>query len=220
METTKTKKLVLSAMLVALGTAISILSEFIPFLRLPFGGTITLASLLPVILVGYLYGPGWGFGASFVFAALKLVVEFQTVGALFTPGSDSYSGVGIAFGVILLDYLCAFTSVAVASFFRKMKHLAAALAVGSLVGCLVCYAFHTLSGTLFYGAWAEWFFTETVFAEFSVSQWILNTFTGTGLAAVYSLVYNGCFMIPETVITVLCAVGVSAIPAIRKRKAE
>ncbi|MBO4366733.1 MAG: energy-coupled thiamine transporter ThiT [Clostridia bacterium] len=216
MENSKTKKLVLSAMLVALGTAISILCEFIPFLRLPFGGTITLASLLPVILVGYFYGPGWGFGASFVFAALKLVVEFQTVGALFTPGSDSYAGVGIALGVLLLDYICAYTAVGVASFFRKMKHPAAALAVGSLVACLVCYAFHTLSGTLFYGAWAEWFFTETVFGGFAFSKWVLDTFTGTGLAFVYSLVYNGCYMIPETVITLLAAVGVSAIPAVRK----
>ena len=38
MKETKTQRLVVSAMLLALGTAISFVSEQIPFLNLPFGG--------------------------------------------------------------------------------------------------------------------------------------------------------------------------------------
>lgn len=90
MRQDKTKKLVTSAMLIALGTAISFVSEWIPFLNLPFGGTITLASLLPLVLISYLYGIGWGVGSAFVYSLLQMAVGFRTVSALFIPDSDSY----------------------------------------------------------------------------------------------------------------------------------
>lgn len=215
MRYSKTKKLVLSAILVALGTGISLICEYIPFLNLPFGGTITIASLLPIVLIGYLFGPSWGFGSAFVYAILQMLVGFNTVSALFTPTSDSFMGVGIAFGVIALDYLLAFTSVGVSSLFRKLKNPAAAIGLGSFFGLLVCYFFHVLSGALFYSAWAEWFFTDTVIKDFQFSKWIMETFTGGGLATVYSVIYNGCFMIPEIIITTIGGLAVSAVPFVR-----
>ena len=68
-----TKKLVTSAMLIAVGTVISFVCEFIPFLNLPFGGTITIASTLPVVLISYMYGLSWGFGSALVFALMQMV---------------------------------------------------------------------------------------------------------------------------------------------------
>ena len=44
----------------------------------------------------------------------------------------------------------------------------------------------------------------------------MENLTGGGLAAVYSAVYNGCYMIPEIVITAVIAVPVSRIPTVRK----
>ncbi|MBQ3866295.1 MAG: energy-coupled thiamine transporter ThiT, partial [Clostridia bacterium] len=149
MNNQKTKKLVVSAMMVALGTAISWLCEMIPFLNLPFGGTITIASLLPVVLVGYLYGPAWGFGSAFVYSLLQMAIGYQTVAGLFTPSSDSYMGVTNALMILLLDYILAFTSVGLSSLFRKMKPLPA-LVVGSIVGLFACYVFHVISGAIFY----------------------------------------------------------------------
>ncbi len=218
MKNTKTKKLVTSAILIAMGTAISLFCEFIPFLNLPFGGTITLASLLPLVIIGYMYGPAWGFGAAFVYSLLQILVGFKTVGALFTPTSDSYMGIAVAFGVILIDYILAFTSVGISSFFRNMKRPAAAIAVGSIVGLLACYAFHVISGALFYGVWAEWFFTDTVFKDFAVSRWIMDNLSGAGLSTVYSVIYNGCYMIPEIVITAVIGAIVAAFPVIERNK--
>ena len=212
----KTNKLVTSAMMIALGTAVSLVCEYIPFLNLPFGGTITFASLLPLVIIGYLYGPGWGFGSAFVYAIMQMAVGFRTVGALFTPGSDSFMGIGVAFGVILLDYLLAFTSVGISSLFRGIRRPAGAIVLGTAAGLLACYFFHTVSGMLFYGAWAEWFFTETVFGELAVGKWILERFSGFGLAAVYSLVYNGCYMIPEILITMVCGAAVASMPQIQE----
>ena len=217
-QVSNTKKLVVSAVLIALGTAISFVCEFIPFLNLPFGGTITIASLLPLVLIGYMFGPAWGFSASFVYSLLQILVGFRTVGALFTPTSDSFMGIRIAFLVVLLDYVLAFTSVGVSSLFRNMKRPVAAVVVGTVAGLLACYFFHFLSGYLFYGAWAEWFFTDTVVKDLTVSKWILGTFSGKGLAAVYSAVYNGCYMIPEIVITAVAGAAVAPLSLIRKNK--
>lgn len=218
MKNQNTKKLVTSAILIAMGTAISLFCEFIPFLNLPFGGTITIASLLPIVIIGYMYGPAWGFGSAFVYSLLQMLVGFKTVGALFTPTSDSYMGIAVAFGVILLDYICAFTSVGISSLFRNMKAPVRSIVVGSIVGLLACYVFHVLSGALFYGAWAEWFFTDTVFKDLSISKAIMSNLSGAGLATVYSVIYNGCYMIPEIVITAVVGAFAAKIPAIARNK--
>ena len=218
MQKERTLKLVTSAMLIALGTAISFVCELIPFLNLPFGGTITLFSLLPLVLISWMYGLGWGFGSAFVYSVLQIAVGFKTVSALFTPGDDSYMGsVWIAVCIILLDYVLAYTSVGLGGIFRKLKSKPAGLVLGSVVALFVCYLFHVLSGAIFYGEWAEWFFTDTVIADWAISKSIMRNFTGTGLAVLYSFVYNGCYMIPEILITAIGAAAVSALPMVKKR---
>lgn len=204
-------------MLVALGTAISLVSEWIPFLNLPFGGTITLASLLPLVLIAYLYGTKWGLGTAFVYSLLQMAVGFRTVSGLFLPDSDSYMGsAGIAFLILLIDYVLAFTSVGLGGIFRKKMSQKWALVWGSVFSLSLCYLFHTLSGAIFYGAWAEWFFLESAAKDFAISSFIMNTFSGTGLSVMYSIVYNGCYMIPEIIITSLASSAVSRIPIIQK----
>ena len=214
-----TKKLVVCAMMVALSAAIAFVCRQIPFFTLPFGGTFTIASMLPIILVCYLYGPSWGFATAFAGSLFQLLVDFQTVGSFFTPASDSYMGIRNAVFILLLDYILAFTVVAVASFFRKLKPLPG-LVVGSAVGLAASYVSHVLSGTVFFGAWAEWFFTETLFKDIPLSQWILTHLSGTALAATYSCIYNACWMVPELVITVIAAAAVSTVPVLMKEKAK
>ncbi len=217
MQTNKTKKLVTSAMLVALGTAVSLVSEWIPFLNLPFGGTITLASLLPLVLIAYLYGTKWGLGASFVYSLLQMAIGFRTVSGLFLPNSDSYMGsVGIAFLILLIDYVLAFTSVGLGGIFRGKLKRKWALVWGSVFSLSLCYLFHVISGAIFYGAWAEWFFLESAAKDLAISSFIMNTFHGAGLSVMYSIVYNGCYMIPEILITSVAAAAVSRIPTIQK----
>ncbi len=220
MKNPNVKKLVTSAVLIALGSAVSFVCEWIPFLNLPFGGTITIASLLPIVIIGYMYGAGWGFGSAFVYSLIQMLIGFNTIAKLFNPVSDEFMGIGIAFGVLILDYVLAFTSVGLSSLFRKMKKPAAAIAVGSIVGLFACYFFHFVSGYLFYGAWAEWFFGDTIIKDFAVSKAILENFSGNKLAAIYSAVYNGCYMIPEIVITTVIGVIISPLKMIRQGKTK
>jgi len=205
-------------MLVALGTAISFLSEMIPFLNLPFGGTITIASLLPLVIISYLYGISWGLGSGFVYALLQMAVGFRTVSALFLPDSDSYMGsVGIALTILLFDYVLAFTAVGLGGVFRDRLSRRWALVWGSVFALSLCYFFHVLSGAVFYGAWAEWFFYESAAKDLAISGWVMNTFTGMGLSIAYSVIYNGLYMLPEIVITAICAAGVARVPQLKKQ---
>lgn len=217
MKQNKTKQLVTSAMLIALGTAISLVSEWIPFLNLPFGGTVTLASLLPLVLISCLYGLKWGLGSAFVYSLLQMAVGFKTVSALFLPDSDSYMGsVGVALLILLLDYVLAYTLVGLSGLFRNRLSFQWAVVWGSVVGLFLCYLSHVISGAVFYGAWAEWFFTESAAKDLAISAWVMNTFSGAGLATVYSIVYNGLYMLPEILITAFCGFGIAKIPTLKR----
>ena len=220
MKQKRTVKLTTSAMMIALGTAISLISEWIPFLNLPWGGTVTLGSLLPIVLISYLYGLSWGLGSAFLFSLLQMAIGFRTVSALFLPSSDSYMGVFFALCILLLDYVLAFTAVGLGGIWRNRFPARKALFWGSLAALSATYCFHVLSGTLFYGAWATWFFEESAFSEFALSKIISENVSGTGLALIYSLLYNGLYMFPEMILTSLGALAAAKLPMIQKRKKE
>ena len=71
MQTNKnlTQKLVTSAILVGISTVLS----FVKLLDLPYGGSITAASMLPVILAGYLFGNGFGLLSALGYSLLQLL---------------------------------------------------------------------------------------------------------------------------------------------------
>lgn len=196
-----TKKLALSAMLVALATVLAAISMAIP-LQLPFGGSVTLASMLPIVLIGYMFGMKWGLTGAFVFAIIQMLLGWGTVSAFFMPG-DSQMLWWKAVIVCLLDYILAYTVLGFSGIFaNKLKKPAAALCVGSIFALTLRYICHIVSGAIFFGTWAEWFFTDVMPG---LGKWVLSTFSGTGLSVVYSIVYNGLYMIPEIILTAVLA---------------
>ncbi len=193
----KTKRLVISAMMLAAAT---VLSVFQPF-QLPFGGGITIASMMPLILLAYCYGTGWGLFSGFVFGVLQLLLGSKTVSAFFLPG-DSQMLIWQGICVCLLDYLVAYTVVGFGGIFKgKLKKEATAVCLGSVVALLSRYIIHIVSGAVFFGSWAEWFFTQDGF--YAIGATIMERCSGRLLALVYSIFYNGTYMIPEIIITAI-----------------
>lgn len=219
MNTTfKTQRLTVSAVMLALATVLSVVCDFIPFLNLPFGGGFTVASMLPIVLISYMYGVKWGTFVSFAYACIQITVSLikgSTVLALFTPASDSYMGLAAAFAIVVIDYLLAYTVIGIGGIFRnKAKNKTVAIVLGIIVALSLRYLCHVVSGFIFYGAWAEWFFSQEGF--YAIGSKILDTFSGKGLALIYSIVYNGLFMIPEIIITSIVGAAVSEISNIKK----
>lgn len=83
-----------------------------PLASLPYGGTITACSMLPVVIIAYRYGWKWGLLTGFVFSLLQIVEGgIGTLSAFTkTPGSFLL--------VFFLDYVIAFTVLGLAGVFR------------------------------------------------------------------------------------------------------
>ena len=191
----------------------------IPFLNLPFGGGFTVASMLPIIIVSYMYGVKWGLFTSAVYSLIQIVMDLylgkgSTIIALFMPNGEDFMGYGAAVAILIIDYFVAYSVLGFGGVFRKkIKNKALALSLGVVIALSLRYLAHIVSGFIFYGAWAEWFFSQENF--YSIGGWILNSFSGKALALIYSVFYNGLYMIPEILITVVAAIAVSKIPIIK-----
>ena len=209
----KTKRLTESAMLLALAIVLELMSKmFIP--ELPFGGQITLVSMLPVVLISYRHGVKWGLISGVAYALIEMAIGSKTVAAAFQPG---YFGDGRmilnAFIMCLLDYLLAFTLLGLGGVFRnRIKRPGFGLACGSLVALGARYLAHVRSGYILFSGWAEWFFTQEGFPGWGMA--LVQNLTPGVLGLVYSLVYNAMYMGPEMVMTAVAAILIARVPQI------
>ena len=214
---TKTKRLTESAMLLAIAITLELMAKlFIP--ELPFGGQITLASMLPIVLISYRHGLKWGFVSSIAYAAIEMLIGMKTVSAAFLPG---YFGDGAmifnALLMCLLDYLVAFSVLGLGGIFRnKIQKPGVSLACGAVVALGCRYIAHILSGYILFSGWAEWFFTQEGFPAWGAR--LAESLSPAALGILYSVVYNGMYMLPEILITVIASLVISRIPGIVKKQ--
>jgi len=200
------------AIMIALATILSLIKVF----ELPWGGSITAASMLPLVIVGYRHGIKWGILSSVIYSLIQMLLGGSTISAAFLPGDDQMKWY-LAVIMVLLDYFFAFSLVGLSGLFRNKNKPSKSLALGALVGTSARFVMHFLSGWILWGAWAAYFFEgfdETTGGSFG--KFIVNTFDGQMLACVYSLIYNAMYMIPEILITVILAIFIGKIPYISK----
>ena len=166
----RTRSLTEGAVLLAVAVVLNYLSGII-FASLPQGGSVTLA-MFPLLLYVHRWGAGRGALVCFAYGLMDMLL-----------------GGGYAWGwqSILLDYLVAYTALAVGGFFcRRAWGIFPCVAIG----CLGRFAVHYFSGVTLYRI-----IEPTAVEGFGV-------FTDPHL---YSLVYNGVYMLPNTVIALAIA---------------
>lgn len=173
MNTQKTvRALSESAMMIALGTVLSIFK----IVELPYGGSVTIASMLPLIILAYRQGLGWGLGAGVVYAAVQQLLGLNNLSYV--------SGWQSILAVIFLDYVAAFTVVGLGGVFKKpCPTQRSAFISGASLVVLLRFAFHVIAGA-------------TVWAGLSIPD---------SAALIYSLGYNATYMIPEAIILIAVA---------------
>lgn len=176
-----TKKLTVSAVMIALAAALS----FVKVWQMPLGGAVTLFSMLPVVIVSVMLGIKWGLAASFVYSLVQMAIGIMLDGIL---------GWGLSpaalCGTILLDYLLPFSALGVAGAFEKRGNTSFVIGTGFVIAFR--FFCHFLSGIVIFPSFCPWLSGDTL----------------SGIAAwkkvwIYSLCYNGAFMLPELVLTVL-----------------
>ncbi|MBR4872407.1 MAG: energy-coupled thiamine transporter ThiT, partial [Clostridia bacterium] len=200
---TKTRRLTVSAVMLALSAVLALVSALIPFLHLPMGGGFTVASMLPLVIVSYMYGVKWGLFTSFTYSVIQVAIDLcmgvsgSVLMALFMPESEDYMGAVAAVSILVIDYLVAYTLLGLGGLFRGCAKSKTGALVGGVVLALgLRYAAHVLSGYIFYGAWAEWFFSQEGWFH-GLGAWLMAHVSGNALALIYSVFYNGLYMIPE-----------------------
>ncbi len=109
-----------AGILLALATILSLVKIF----ELPFGGSVTLFSMLPIAIYSYRYGVGKGI----VMAALYGVIQM-----LLGLNNFSYvKGFGSYIMLALFDYIIAFGCIGLAGMFKKVKNATAIISSGVL----------------------------------------------------------------------------------------
>ncbi len=170
MNKTKTVKLTTSALMVAIATVLVIVSKMIPSVWLQ-GGSITLASAVPIIVVSLLYGCGWGVAAAIAFACIQMMTGF------YPPPTQTLLNF---FLVVMLDYILAFGVLGLAGGIYKLCGKKPwAIPLSAFMVTSLRYVCHIISGLLIWGVYAE---------------------EGQSVLA-YSVIYNGSYMVPEIIIT-------------------
>ena len=208
----KTKRMTESAMLLALAVVLELVGKMV-IPPMPFGGQLTLVSMLPIVMISYRHGIRWGLVSGFAYSLIQMALGAGTVTAAFQPG---YFGDGVMLGrallMCVLDYVAAYTLLGLGGLFRSGKNTGRSLVLGSLVALGSRYLTHILSGYLLFSGWAEWFFTQEGFPRWG--QTLVAELSPQALGWVYSAVYNGMYMIPEMLLTALAAALLSRIPQI------
>lgn len=165
------KKLTMSAVLIALSAALSLVKIF----EMPLGGSVTLLSMLPVCMLSIMYGCKWGLFCSFIYSLTQLLFGIWAV-----------LGWGLTtaalIGCIAFDYIIAFTVTGFAGMFRK--HGVPGYIGGIALAMVMRLVSHVISGVIFFASWAP-------------EGWN---------PLLYSVSYNGLYMLPEMAFTVIGAV--------------
>ena len=172
------------SIMIALSTVLSIFKIF----EMPYGGSITIASMLPIAIVAYRHGIKAGVGTALTASVIQMLLGLKN----FSYFTTLTSFVALA----VFDYILAFGIFGIAGIFRnRVKGQNLALALGTLLATLMRYVFHVISGA-------------TVWAGLSIP---------TEAALIYSISYNATYMIPECIIHTLVAVYLGSALDFSKR---
>ena len=162
-----TKSIVYGGACVAASFALSFIK-----VSMTYGGSITLASMLPLFIYCYVFGVGKGLVVGVVYGLLQFIQGpyFLTVPQF------------------LLDYILPFAGICLAGVFKKVMPEKGAIFCGAVLFSILRLAFHIGSGII-------WFGMDSV-----VDTLPLFGSTEAMGAFVYSFLYNAIYMVPETII--------------------
>ena len=131
----KAKKIKFTPQLIArIGIALA-LATILKMLRLyhfPQGGSITLGSMIPILLIAFMYGPQVGCLTGFLYGVITFILDPYILHPV----------------QVLFDYPLPFMSLGLAGFFKQKKWLGVSVAV------FVRFICHFISGIAFFGSFA------------------------------------------------------------------
>lgn len=138
---TETKQVAYAGVCIATSFALSYIKLFDVG---PKGGSVTLASMLPLMIYAYIFGAKKGVLAGVIYGILQLIQDPQ----IYEPFQ------------VLIDYPIAFSCLGLAGIFKGMKGLKGnvlvELILGMVVACFGRYLAHVISGYFIFSTYPTW----------------------------------------------------------------
>lgn len=156
-----TREMAYAAISLALAFALS----YVKFFAMPQGGSVTLASMLPIMLFSYMFGIKKGIIVGAIYGVLQAIQEPEII----HPAQ------------FFLDYPIAFAMTGLAGIFKELniiKKPVAAFTAGAVLAGVLRYFSHVFSGIFAFASYAP--------AGYSAAAWgfLYNTFTFADVAIV------------------------------------
>ncbi len=159
------QRMCVTAILLALATVLSILKPF----SLPFGGSVTLLSMLPIVMIALMYGTRWGIVSAFIYSLIQLGLD---LGSVLSWGLTPYALIG----TIVLDYLLAFTLLGLAGMFKQKGIVG--IASGVILVLVFRFLMHFISGVVIFDTFTNadaWIYSLTYNASYMVPEFVTTT---------------------------------------------
>ncbi|HHX80957.1 MAG TPA: hypothetical protein GX692_07835 [Acholeplasmataceae bacterium] len=173
-------KITETAILAALAVVFQLISTFVPILKMPQGGSVSL-SMLPIVVLALRRGPKYGVIGGLILGTLNLLVDIAV-------GQGSFV---LHWGSLFLDYFVPCGILGIAGIFKKHRENLIFLTLAIALAGFLKYLSHSFSGILFFAEYARQLGYETPGAIFFYSF------------IVYNLPYNGF----STLISILVAIA-------------
>ena len=158
----RVKKITLTTRMIThigLALALAAVLHAVRIYHLPQGGSITLGSMIPILLIALYYGAEVGYLTGFLYGMINLIQDPFILHPV----------------QVIFDYPLPFMALGLAGYFKERMMLGTTIAV---FGRFIC---HFLSGVVFFASYAP-----------------------PGMSPyLYSLVFNGSYLVPELVICLL-----------------
>lgn len=165
-----------SAILVAMAVVLNLVG----FKIWPNGGSITLVSMAPIVILSLRNGIKWGLLGGVAYSLIQMMTGFYP-----PPVETAFW----YFVVVALDYIVPFTVLGAACLFSKLGKGNMRYGIAAAVVTSIRYICHIISGVAVWGVYAP--------EDTSVF--------------VYSLTYNGSYMVPEIILTTIAVVGLMGV---------
>ena len=176
------------AVMLALAFALSCAKIF----EMPMGGSVTIASMLPIMLISVKYGIGTGLATSLMYSLTQLMQAFASANVF--PYCETGATLALC---IIFDYIVPFTVLGLAGIFHKLKitrNVEINVYIGIISVVILRFLCHFITGVAIWGQWAP---------------------DGMG-KYLYSFVYNAGFLSVDFLICIVCAILIFRKAELRK----
>lgn len=174
----------------------------------PLGGSVTLFSMVPIIIIGLRYGPFWGFSTAFIYSLTQFMFDVSKLSGWGVAGAKNM------ILCTLFDYIIAFTILGASGLFkpviektRQRSKKIIVTVIATLSVCILRYTSHLISGAVLWYSITKAWSSDGDYIR-TVGAWV------------YSAVYNLQYMLPETGITLIAAPAVVTVLSVIRKQRE